>query len=50
MLRPDPASFLERGATITAPEGYKVTMTVDGAKKKIKAGAYKGQIVLSVTN
>jgi hypothetical protein len=36
------------GAAITAPQGYKVTMTVDGTEKAIKAGAYKGKIVLSV--
>lgn len=37
------------GATITAPEGYSVTMTVDGVKKTIGAGDYKGRIVLTVT-
>ena len=37
------------GSTITALEGYKVTMTVDGAAKAIKAGAYKGKIVITVT-
>jgi hypothetical protein len=36
------------GASIAGPEGYKVTMTVDGAGKAIKAGAYKGKIVLTV--
>jgi hypothetical protein len=37
------------GASITAPKGYGVTMTIDGAKKEIKAGTYKGKIVLTVT-
>jgi len=37
------------GAKITAPKGYSVTMTVDGAAKAIKTGAYKGNIVLKVT-
>jgi len=36
------------GATIKAPEGYSVTMTVNGAAKAIKAGTYKGKIVLTV--
>ena len=36
------------GASITAPEGKKVTMTVNGAAKPIKAGEYKGKIVLTV--
>jgi hypothetical protein len=37
------------GGSITAPKGFKVTMTVDGAAKEIKAGTFKGKIVLSVT-
>jgi hypothetical protein len=37
------------GASIKAPEGYSVTMTVDGVKKAIKAGDYKGKIVLTVS-
>lgn len=46
-------SYLSRldivtGAIVTAPKGYKVTMTVDGAAKEIKAGSYKGKIVLTV--
>lgn len=36
------------GASINAPEGKTVTMTVNGAKKPIKAGAYKGNIALTV--
>ncbi|WP_252131608.1 hypothetical protein [Clostridium caldaquaticum] len=37
------------GATITAPEGYSITMTVDGIGKTIKPGTFKGDVVLSVT-
>jgi len=37
------------GSVIKAPEGSKVTMTVDGVAKAIKAGAYKGNIVITVT-
>jgi hypothetical protein len=40
---------VSRGATITAPKGYSVTMTVDGIDKPIKTGTYKGKIVLKVT-
>lgn len=40
---------MENGAVITAPEGYNLTMTVDGVKKEIEAGTYEGQIVLTVT-
>jgi hypothetical protein len=36
------------GGSIIAPKGSKVTMTVDGVAKEIKAGTYKGKIVLSV--
>ena len=39
---------IDNGATIAAREGCRVTMTVDGAAKEIKPGAYKGQIVLKV--
>lgn len=50
----DKTSFLTeltiaKGATVKAPEGSTVTMTVDGAAKSIKAGSYKGKIVLTVT-
>jgi hypothetical protein len=38
-----------KGAAIKAPEGSNVSMTVDGVKKPIGAGSYKGKIVLSVT-
>jgi hypothetical protein len=39
---------LASGAAITAPAGYKVSMTVDGVEKEITAGSYKGKIVLTV--
>jgi hypothetical protein len=41
---------IAEGATITAPEGYSVFMTVDGVKKSIGAGTYEGKIVLTVTS
>jgi hypothetical protein len=37
------------GATIAAPAGKKVTMTVDGKKTAIKPGSYKGDIAFTVT-
>jgi len=36
-------------ATIKAPDGYNVTMTVDGVGTPIAAGTYKGKVVLSIT-
>jgi hypothetical protein len=39
---------ISKGATVTAPNGSSVTMTVDGVKTPIGTGAYKGKIVLSV--
>jgi hypothetical protein len=39
---------IDAGSTITARPGNSVTMTIDGAKKAIGAGSYKGQIVLTV--
>lgn len=39
---------IAEGAAVNAPEGSTVTMTVNGAAKAIKAGAYKGKIVLTV--
>jgi hypothetical protein len=36
------------GCKIIAPKGHKVTMTVDGVKKPIKAGTYSGRIMLTV--
>jgi hypothetical protein len=35
------------GATVVAPEGRSLTMTVDGVETPIKAGTYKGKIVLT---
>jgi hypothetical protein len=40
---------ISEGCKITAPKGHKVTMTVDGVKKPIKAGTYNGKIVLAVS-
>ena len=40
---------IAEGAVMKAPDGYIVTMTIDGVKKPIAAGAYEGQIVLKVT-
>jgi hypothetical protein len=40
---------IAKGASITAPKGYSVTMTVDGVKTAIKAGKYSGKIALTVT-
>jgi hypothetical protein len=37
------------GAVIMAPEGYKVTMTVNGAAKQINPGTYKGKITVTVS-
>jgi hypothetical protein len=37
------------GATITAPEGCSLTMTVDGVNKPIRAGSYEGKIVLTLS-
>jgi hypothetical protein len=38
-----------RRASVTAPQGYSITLTVDGTGKPIKPGDYKGKIVLTVT-
>jgi len=35
-------------SSVIAPEGYKVTMTVNGVKKEIKAGKYSGKVTLTV--
>ena len=40
---------IEDSASITAPSGYKLSMTVDGKKTDIKAGTYTGKIVITVT-
>lgn len=41
---------IAKGATITAPEGYRVVMTVDGVNKSIGAGTYEGRIILTVSS
>jgi len=40
---------IKDNASIVAPKGYKLTMTVDGKETEIKAGSYEGEIVISVT-
>jgi len=40
------ALTIGEGAKIAAPQGKKLTMTVDGVDTAIKAGSYKGKIVL----
>jgi hypothetical protein len=37
------------GAVIKAPDGYSVTLTIDGVETGIKPGVYKGRIVLTKT-
>jgi hypothetical protein len=37
-----------KGAVIKAPTGKTLTMTVNGVKKSIEAGTYKGKIILTV--
>lgn len=36
-----------KGAAITAPKGFSLTMTVDGIEKPMAAGTYKGKIVIT---
>jgi hypothetical protein len=36
------------GATVSAPKGFSLTMTVNGAETPVKAGSYAGKIVLQV--
>jgi hypothetical protein len=40
---------IANGAKVTAPKGYRATMTVDGVEEPISAGTYKGKIVITVT-
>lgn len=40
--------IINKDGAITTPEGYSVTMMVDGAAKAIKAGTYKGNIMIIV--
>jgi hypothetical protein len=42
------ALTIANGATIKAPKGKKLTMTIDGVKTKIAAGTYTGKIVMEV--
>jgi hypothetical protein len=49
----DKTSYLTRltiakDGAVVAPKGYNVTMKIDGINKPIKAGTYKGKIVLTV--
>jgi hypothetical protein len=37
------------GAVIAAPEGFTLTMTVNGAARQIKPGTYKGKITIKVS-
>jgi hypothetical protein len=39
-----------KDASITAPKGYGVTLTVDGVETGIKPGTYQGDIVLTLTD
>jgi hypothetical protein len=39
---------IAKDGSISAPTGYKLSMTVDGVEKKIGTGTYKGKIVLTV--
>jgi hypothetical protein len=39
---------LAEGATINAPDGYEVEMTVDGVQTDLAAGDYTGEIVLTL--
>lgn len=40
---------IQDGAVVEAPEGYLLTLTVDGVEKAIAAGTYSGDIVLTPT-
>ncbi len=40
---------IAEGAEIKAPDGYSLTLTVDGVEKDIKPGTYKGKVVLTPT-
>jgi len=37
------------GSVIKAPEDSKVTIAIDGALAELKAGSYKGDIVMTVS-
>ena len=38
------------GASVIAPEGKYLTLTVNGIGKEMKPGTYKGDVILSVTD
>jgi hypothetical protein len=40
---------IANGATINAPDGFSLKLTIDGVEKPIQTGSYAGKIVLSVT-
>ena len=40
---------MEKGASISAPTGYQLAMTVDGKEMPVTAGSYQGEVVLKVT-
>jgi hypothetical protein len=40
---------INEGASIKAPEGYSLTLTVNGVEKDINEGTYKGKITLTVS-
>jgi uncharacterized lipoprotein YehR (DUF1307 family) len=40
---------IAEGSGIKAPEGYSVSLTVDGVETPIEPGSYKGNIVLTLT-
>jgi len=40
---------MQDGVTYTAPDGYLLTMTVNGVETEIKAGTYEGTVVLTPT-
>lgn len=39
---------IAKSGSVTAPAGYKVSMTVNGERQALKAGSYSGKIVLTV--
>ena len=38
-----------KNGSVSAPKGYKVTMTVNGTETHLNEGTYDGEIVLKVT-
>ena len=39
---------IAQGSTLIAPEGKRLTMTVDGVPTQLKPGTYRGNVVLTV--